>query len=217
MSDLHSSTATSDLDDDPMEIRARRLREEAVRLQMRPEDLEVFIRAGVPFETIPAHPQMRRTMLAYLRKKETPPPVWVVISGIWPEVALDSAERRKRVRALYKAAELLIRRELKRHEVDEFRAEGSADFLGSGGGGLFGFGDFSEQAFVFLQGVDWEFFLIQVIDGIRAEGLRGKLRAGIREFVGAFRKRAGEDACGTGGTWCIFGNGNGSVGGLEGS
>ncbi len=49
----------------------------------------------------------------------------MVASGMFPEVALDPGERRRRIRILYKAAVLIIRRELKRHAVDEFRAERS--------------------------------------------------------------------------------------------
>ena len=101
------------------------LGEHAWRLGMRAEDLDVFLRAGFDVADVPPAGANRRSMLLYLRKRETAPPKWVMISGLWPETELsDPADvRRKKIRALYKAAVLLIRRELKRFELDEFRAE----------------------------------------------------------------------------------------------
>jgi AraC-like DNA-binding protein len=194
-SDFHNST--SELDDDPVDIRERQLRETAAGLKIRPEDLDVFVRSGVPIESIPKHPQMRRSMLAYLRKKETPPPNWVMISGIWPEVALDAGERRKRVRALYKATVLLIRRELKRHEVDAFRAERSIfwDPVVEVCRAL----EISQSKLsAFCKELTGN-SLIQVVDSIRAEGVKTTLRAGIRKFVKGFLV-SGLGVSGTGGS-----------------
>ena len=120
-------------------------------------------------------------MLQYLKKNETPPPKWMMVSGFFDELHLDAAERRRRVRIIYTSAVLIIRRELKRHEVDEFRSERSV------------FWDpVSEvcQSMEISQSKLSRFCkeltgnsLIQVIDSVRAEGLKRKLRDGIRTFL----------------------------------
>ncbi len=99
--------------------------EQAATLGMRAEDLDVFLQAGFSVEDVPKGAANRHSMLEYLRKRNTTPPKWVVVSGLWPEVEKSDPApvRRKKIRALYKAAVLLIRRELKRQEVDEFRSE----------------------------------------------------------------------------------------------
>ena len=107
----------------------------------------------------------------------------MVVSGLWPETEKSDPApvRRKKIRALYKAAVLLIRRELKRHEVDEFRSERtvfwdpvvevcremeiSQSKLSS----------FCKE----LTGNS----LIQVIDSIRVESVLGRMKEGIRGFV----------------------------------
>ena len=157
--------------------------EQAASLGMRAEELDIFLQAGFSAETIPKGAANRRSMLAYLRKRNTTPPKWVVVSGIWPEVEKSDPApvRRKKIRALYKAAVLLIRRELKRHEADEFRSERtvfwdpvvevcremeiSQSKLSS----------FCKE----LTGNS----LIQVIDSIRVESVLGKMKEGIRAFV----------------------------------
>ncbi len=153
---------------------------------MRPEELDVFLRNGIEAERIPKHRGMRASMFRYLKKHETPPPKWMVASGMYPEVALDLAERRKRVRIIHTTAVLIIRRELKRHEVDAFKAERSI------------FWDpVAEvcQAMEISQSKLSRFCkeltgnsLSQVIDSVRAEGLKRKLRAQIKGFlVSGFR------------------------------
>ena len=160
--------------------------EQAASLGMRFEDLDVFLQAGFAVEDIPKGPANRRSMLAYLRKRSVAPPKWVVVSGLWPETEKSDPApvRRKKIRALYKAAVLLIRRELKRHEVDEFRGERtvfwdpvvevcremeiSQSKLSS----------FCKE----LTGNS----LIQVIDSIRAESVLEKMRIGVRGFLAEF-------------------------------
>ncbi len=170
-----------DLDDDRDESRFRRLEEEASKLKIPASELDVFLRNHVGVEQIPKHPAMRRAMLQYLKKNETPPPKWMVVSGFFDESHLDATERRRRIRIIYNSAVLIIRRELKRHEVDEFRSERSV------------FWDpVSEvcQSMEICQSKLSRFCkeltgnsLAQVIDGVRAEGLKGKLRAGVKEFL----------------------------------
>ena len=160
--------------------------EQAAALGMRYEDLDVFLRAGFAAEDIPKGPANRKSMLAYLRKRSVAPPKWVVVSGLWPETEMSDPApvRRKKIRALYKAAVLLIRRELKRHEVDEFRSERTV------------FWDpvvevcrEMEIAPSKLSSFCKEFSgnsLIQVIDSVRVEGVLGRMRAGVRAFIAEY-------------------------------
>ncbi len=185
-SDLHSSSQL-DLDDDPDESRLRRLEAEASRLKIPAAELDVFLENHVDVDVIPKHPAMRKAMLQYLKKNETPPPKWMVVSGFYDDgLHLDAKERRRRIRIIYNSAVLIIRRELKRHEVDEFRSERTV------------FWDpVSEvcQSMEICQSKLSRFCkeltgnsLTQVIDSVRAEGLKRKLRAGIKEFLVSGRK-----------------------------
>ncbi len=174
------STPHFDLDD-PADAAAARLHAQAAELKMAPGDLEAFLKNGFEVGKIPAHPAMRRTMARYLKKNETSPPKWMVTSGLFPEFGLDLAERRKRIRILYKAAVLIIRRELKRHEVDAFKAERSI------------FWDPVAEVCQTLEIAPSKLSafckeltgnsLIQVIDSVRAERLKRKLRAGVKKFL----------------------------------
>ena len=183
-------TGPSLIDEDGVErSRTVVLVEQAASLGMRYEDLDVFLRAGFAVEDIPKGPANRKSMLAYLRKRSVAPPKWVVVSGLWPETEKSDPApiRRKKIRALYKAAVLLIRRELKRHEVDEFRSERtvfwdpivevcremeiSPSKLSS----------FCKE----LTGNS----LIQVIDSVRVEGVLERMRAGVRSFIAEYTVR----------------------------
>ena len=192
-SDVPSSDSVSSIshpsliDEDGVErSRTVVLIEQAASLGMRFEDLDVFLQAGFAVEDVPKGAANRRSMLEYLRKRNTTPPKWVVVSGLWPEVEKSDPApvRRKKIRALYKAAVLLIRRELKRHEVDEFRSERTV------------FWDpvvevcrEMEISQSKLSSFCKEFTgnsLIQVIDSVRVESVLGKMRAGVRGFLAEF-------------------------------
>jgi len=217
-SELRSSASHSpyDLSGDPLdpsENRLQDLHELAARLKMRGEDLDVLLRSGFTAESMPQNPQTRRSMVEYIRKRETAPPKWMVISGMFPELGLDLAERRKRVRALYTSTVLLIRRELKRHEVDEFRHERSVFWdpvvevcreLEISQSKL---SSFCKE----LTGNS----LTQVIDSVRAESVKRKLREEIKNWFSGSRFQVGSRfrncKCPRdwGTTLCIFGNGKG--------
>ena len=175
--------------DDEERSRTVVLVEQAASLGVRYEDLDVFLRAGFAVEDIPKGAANRKSMLAYLRKRSVAPPKWVVVSGLWPETEKsDPADvRRKKIRALYKAAVLLIRRELKRHEVDEFRSERSV------------FWDpvievcremeISQSKLSSLCKELTGNSLIQVIDSVRVEGILGRMREGVRRFLAEYTVR----------------------------
>jgi len=167
--------------DDPEDDRLVSAHSLAEKLRIRPEDADVLIRNRVEIDKIPKAPYLVRSMVKYLRKHETPPPKWMVASGMYPELYLDPGERRQRIRTLYKAAVLIIRRELKRHEVDEFRAERSifwdpvSEVCQSMEISPSKLSSFCKE----LTGNN----LNQVIDSVRAESLKRKLRVEIRAFV----------------------------------
>ena len=185
---LKAELRTSSLVDEDGVDRSRTvvLMEQAASLGMRAEDLDIFLRAGFAVEDIPKGADNRRAMLGYLRKRSVAPPKWVVVSGLWPEAEKNDPApvRRKKIRALYKAAVLLIRRELKRHEVDEFRSERTV------------FWDpvvevcrEMEISSSKLSSLCKEFTgnsLIQVIDSVRVESVLGRMREGVRGFVAEF-------------------------------
>ena len=180
-------TGPSLIDEDGVErSRTVVLVEQAASLGMRYEDLDVFLRAGFAAEDIPKGAANRKSMLAYLRKRSVAPPKWVVVSGLWPETEMSDPGpvRRKKIRALYKAAVLLIRRELKRHEVDEFRSERTV------------FWDpvvevcremeISQSKLSSLCKELTGNSLIQVIDSVRVQGVLERMRAGVRGFVAEY-------------------------------
>jgi len=130
-------------------------------------------------------PQNRRNMAAYLRKSSGPMPRWMAISGLVPEVekgfCIDEEERRKRLRALYKATVLLIKRTLGRHEIDADKAERSVfwDPVAMVAREL----DIPPSKLSQLLKEFSGHSLTQVIDNCRAAALKGKLRAGVRAFL----------------------------------
>jgi len=91
-------------------------------LKLPVSDLEVFCRNGFHYDKVPPHDgPNRRSLLAHLKGRETPPSKWLLISGLYPELLYSEPERRKRLRALYKAVVLLIRRALARQAADPFK------------------------------------------------------------------------------------------------
>jgi len=172
---------------DPESPRTERLRCAAGELGMREEDLDVFLRNGSSIEQIPKNPQIRKMQLAYFKKHETPTPNWMVISGLFPESepAFKGEDRRKRIRIICRTAVLLIRRALKRAELDENRAERSIYWdpvvevcreLEISQSKLSSFcKEFSGNS------------LTQTVDVVRAERVRKMMRAEIRGFVNALR------------------------------
>jgi len=178
-SDLQTPSTIED--DDPVVAERARLAQEAAKLKMSASELDVFLRNHVPIEGIPKHPEMRRMMSAYLKKNETPPPKWMVVSGLYDESHLDASERRRRVLILYQSAVLVIRRELRRHEVDEFKAERSI------------FWDPVAEVCLSMEISQSKLSryckeltgnsLTQVIDAVRAESVRAKMKAEIKGFL----------------------------------
>ena len=193
-SQAHDST-TTDFDDieaarrDPNRVEfysndpevQRRFVEAAERLGLSFSDLGVFCRHGLAYEQIPLGKANQKGMLAYLRKAETPPPKWVMISGLYPDFYLSEPERRKRLRALYRAVVLLVKRALGRAAADAFREERSvcwepvAEVCRD-----------LEIAPSKLSALMKEFCghsLIQLIDCVRVERLRKVLKIQVRKFV----------------------------------
>ena len=197
-SDLHSQTHDStatDLDDieavrrDPNRVEfytsdpeaQRRFVAAAERLGLSFADLGVFCRHGLAFEQIPIGKANQKGMLAYLRKAETPPAKWVMISGLYPDFYLSEPDRRKRLRALHRALVLLIKRALGRTAADAFKEERA-----------FGWEPVAEVcrdleiAPSKLSALMKEFCghsLIQLIDCVRAERIQKVLKGQIRSFV----------------------------------
>ena len=172
---------------DPESPRSDRLRFAAAELGMREEDLDVFLRNGSTLEQIPKNPLIRKMQLAYFKKHETPPPNWMVVSGLFPECepAYKGEERRKHVRIIYRTAMLLIRRALKRAELDEIKGERSV-FLDP----VVEVCRDMEISQSKLSSFCKEFSgnsLTQTVDVVRAERVRKAMRNEIRGFVGKFK------------------------------
>ena len=171
-----------------MRDRREKLREYAKKLRLHEDDLEVFLTHGFRVETVPPLDNMnRRNMLAYLKKKAISPPKWLLISQLWPELVMTSAERRARVRNLYKATVALIRRELARRDADPLKGERSifwdpiADVCRE-----------LEIAPSKLSALCKEFSghaLSQVVDCVRVERVRKLMRAELKEFVRTLKNR----------------------------
>ncbi|MEI6233904.1 MAG: hypothetical protein WCT04_12680 [Planctomycetota bacterium] len=162
-------------------------KEWARRLGLHDEDVQLFIDNGYALDVLlTKQPHERRNMAAYLRKRSGPIPRWVMISGLFTEsekggVEISEESRRKRLRALYKAAVLLIKRALGRHEIDGDKAERSVfwDPVAMVAREL----DIPPSKLSALLKEFSGHSLIQVIDNCRAAALKGKLRAGVRTFL----------------------------------
>jgi len=161
--------------------REKYLREKGRELSMRPEDVDVFLRAGVPLEKIPINKGLRRSQLKYLRKNETTPPNWMMMTGLFPEVESRGNDRRRRLRHLHKIAVGLIRRELMLFEKDPLKAERTI---------------FWEPAVEVCRWLELsssklsamlkEFngnSLSQTIDCVKAEVVRKKMREGLKDWL----------------------------------
>src|SRR5882672_1451022 len=101
------------------EAQLKALKEMASRLGMTLQEADIFRRNKFSDEMIPKDPQIRRGMAKYLVKHEMPPPHWMLVSGLLPELDPGPKVRRERVRTLWRATVLLIRRELKWHEDEQ--------------------------------------------------------------------------------------------------
>jgi AraC-like DNA-binding protein len=179
---VFTKTDDEPLDDAACTEREEGLRRAAAKVGLRVSDLELFLRNGFTLETVPKINSVnRRSILSYLKKRETVPPKWLMICGLWPELKFDEGQRRARVRALYKATVLLIRRALARRDADPLKAERSV------------FWDPTaevcrdlEMAPSALSALCKEFAghsLSQVIDCVKAEGIRKRLRAELKAFL----------------------------------
>lgn len=163
-----------------------RMKEWGRKLRLHEDDLRVFLDSGLDYERIPATDTFsRRQMLAYLKKYSGPVPNWIRISGLWPEgkggLVVTAESRRKRVRALYKATVLLIRRSLAAHEAGPDRAERSIywDPVAEVCRAL----EISPSKLTAFLKEHAGHSLIQVIDNVRAERVKRRLRGELREFV----------------------------------
>src|SRR5262249_45721770 len=106
---------------------------------------------------------------------------WMESSGLFPESTLDPAERRKRVRIVYKIAVAIIREELKQHELDAQKEERTI------------FWDPISEVCQRMEVAPSKLSafckeltgltLIHTIDRVRVEMVKGKLRAEIRGFI----------------------------------
>jgi hypothetical protein len=168
---------------------------------MLPSDLEVFLEHRVPLEKIPRDAHTRRAHLNYFRQYETPPPRWIQVSGLFPDAALEAPERRRRVRILYKGLLLVIRRELKRHEVDPYRAERSV-FWDPVSEICLSMEIAPSKLSAFCKELTGN-SLSQVIDSVRAETLKRKLRDGVRGFVASQRAILGTEFVAD--AWAVWG------------
>ncbi len=157
--------------------------ETARALKMMPEELQFFYDHKYTVEMIPRNPVFRKDMIAFLKKSETAPAKWMMASGIFPgSEKSDTVDvRRKKLRALYKGALLFIRKAFKRHEEDPDRAERTvfwdpiAEVCRAMEIAPSALSRFCKE----LTGNS----LVQVMDSVRAETLRGKLKAGVRRAV----------------------------------
>ena len=157
----------------------------AKRLSLSADDLRTFCRHGFHYEKIPLKSSPnRRTMLAYLRRAETGPAKWIMISGLYPETLHSEPERQKRLQALYKAVVLLIKRALA-YQATQAIAERSIywDPIAEVCREL-------QIAPSKLSSLCKEFSgnsLSQVVDCVRAERIKKLLRKQIKAFVSNFR------------------------------
>ena len=163
----------------------RTLEEWDQRLSLSVDDLKVFCRGGFHDEKVPAtNTPSRRALLAYLKRADSGPSKWLLISGLYPEVQYSEPERRKRLRALYKAVVLLIKRALARQALET-----------------------AEERFLFWDPIaevcrDLELpaskvsafckeysgnSLSQVVDCVRAERIQKLMKVKIRTFVRDFK------------------------------
>ena len=159
----------------------RKFLEWCKRLDIREDDLKVFLRAGFRYEKVPlkntAH---RRALLGYLKRAANGAAKWVLVSGLYPEVRYSEPERRKRLRALYRTVVLLIKRSLlyqAQHQIAERTiywdpiAEVCREL---------------EIAPSKLSGLCKELTgnsLSQVIDCVRAERIKKLIKVQVRKFV----------------------------------
>jgi len=202
---IRSSVASRLEDGDPDDARWKevfRVRDErkewSKRLGLHDEDVQLFIDNGYGLDVLlTKQPHERRKMADYLRKRSGPIPRWVMISGLFTEsekggVEISEESRRKRLRALYKAAVLLIKRALGRHEIDADKLERSVfwDPVAMVSRDL----DIPPSKLSQLLKEFSGHSLIQVIDNCRAAALKGRLRAGVRGFLKG--REAGNNAQG---------------------
>ncbi|MEI6233797.1 MAG: hypothetical protein WCT04_12135 [Planctomycetota bacterium] len=190
------SAVASRLDDDPDDARwaeVSRVRDErkewSKRLGLHDDEVQLFIDNGLGLEVLLTKQlHERKAMADYLRKRSGPIPRWVMISGLFKEadkdkggVQISEESRRKRLRALYKAAVLLIKRALGRHEIDVDKAERSVfwDPVAMVARDL----DIPPSKLSQLLKEFSGHSLSQVIDNCRVAALKGKLRAGVRGFL----------------------------------
>ena len=170
----------------------RELEEWARRLSLSVNDLKVFCRHGFHYEKVPiTNTPARRALLAYLKRADSGPSKWLLISGLYPEVQYSEPERRKRLRALYRAVVLLIKRALARHALEA-----------------------AEERFLFWDPIaevcrDLELpaskvssfckeysgnSLSQVVDCVRAERIQKLMKVKIRTFVRDFKTHCASSA-----------------------
>ena len=170
---------------------AARSKELASRLQLSdPLEAEILLRYNINEETIPRDPGLRAALIEGLGRLDAePPPAWQLVSGLLLGYE-DAPNRRERLRALWKATVLLIRRELKWHEAE--LAEGKN--LGERSVYWDPVGEVTRRLGISqskLSGLLRELTgsnLVQTIDNVKAEGLKGKLRREVREFVVKLRE-----------------------------
>ncbi len=194
---LHDST-----DPDFDFVRHQRLIEEreerrkldalALRLGLTVDDAMLFLRNGFDAERIPArNTPNRRGLIAYLKKSEVGLPKWIHISGLVPEVLFSEPDRRKRLRALYDATVLLIKRALGREAAEPHlersiywdpTAEVCRDL------------EIAPSKLSSLLKECSGHSLSQLIDCVRAEKIQKLLRGKIRCFVQEFRTQCATSA-----------------------
>jgi len=158
-------------------------------LGIKAEDAELLLRYNVGAGKIPEDRGVRSALIEGLKRLENQQPAaWQVVSGLYDGYE-NAPGRRDRLRALWKATVLLIRQELKLHEQEV--AEGKnvgersvfwdpvAEVCQRQGISQSKLSAFCRE----LTGSN----LVQTIDNVKAESLRGKLRKEVREFVRAHK------------------------------
>ena len=157
----------------------------AKRLSLSADDLKVFCRHGFHYDQVPPKDAPnRRAMLAYLRRSQTVPAKWILISGLYPEVGFTESQRRKRLGALYKALVLLIKRSLAYQTVLAIEERSIYwDPIAEVCREL----EIAPSKLSALCKEHSGHSLSQVIDCVRAERIKKLLKAKIRTFVREFR------------------------------
>jgi hypothetical protein len=165
------------------------LKEMAARLGMTLQEADVFRRNKFTDEMIPKDPYLRRGMAKYLQKHETLPPKWMLISGLLPELYHDAKQRRERVRRVWQATVLLIRRELIWNESEQADTnvcptiKGERSVYWDPVPQLTALMELSQSKLSAFCVEHTGSNLVQTIDNVRAESLKRKMRREIREFV----------------------------------